>query len=480
MALGVTAAVVDGWLASFSAPWVALHIGDPGATGTANPSAGSATRLAATMSTPTDGVTSIVGTTGPWTNGGATETLSHVSLWSAASAGNFLGSSALTTSVAWSSAGRFTLSALTITIEAITGNPPSAPLNVTSITADAAADVSWYAPSSSGDSAITHYLITPYNGATPLSTTTVAVAATTAVSDSYGTVARRYRVTGLTNGTAYTFKVAARNTQGDGPDSVASGANTPFANLVFGDDFNGPVGARPDPEWWVYDRCGYLAQNEVAWYKQSHCVLDGAGSLKVTAERINTAGPRYPSDPSYPGTITQPWRSGACQGNTRLFYPGAGNSMTFEARFQVNPTAGDGYWPGFFWLEGQEYIEQWKTDPRQDGWNSTTRAEIDIAEWYQTGSPNSYGNVSWAGTNEGPTGCLGDGTLHTQMHTYSCIWTPGTSVVFKRDGVTTATHTNQVPASGAQFFLMIYLQMLSTGSTATESCYVDYVRVYEN
>jgi hypothetical protein len=271
--------------------------------------------------------------------------------------------------------------------------------------------------------------------------------------------------------------VKARNSYGDSAASDASGANTPLSGLVFGDEFNGPANAAPDPEWWVYDRCGYLAQNEIAWYKQTHCVLDGAGNLKVTAEKINTSGPRYPSDPSYPGTIIQPWRSGACQGNTKLFTPSTGNTMTFEARFQVNPNAGDGYWPGFFWLEGQTYINAWKTDPLQEGWDDAGKAEIDVAEWYQSGNANSYGNVSWAGTNE-ITNLTGTG-LATSMHTYQALWKPGTSVIFKRDGATTATHTNQVPSVNAQFFLMIYLQMLASTNTATESCYVDHVRVFD-
>lgn len=357
------------------------------------------------------------------------------------------------------------------------GAPPSAPLKVTSIAKDASASVAWYAPVSSGASAITHYVITPYIGSTPQSATTVPVASVTSLADSYGGTALRATVTGLTNSTAYSFTVKAKNSYGDGQESVASGENTPLSGLVFGDDFNGPLGAAPDPEWWVYDRCGYLAQNEVQWYKPSHCVLDGAGSLKVTAEQISTSGPRYPSDPSYPGTINQPWRSGACQGNSMLFAPAAGNTMTFEAKFQVNANAGQGYWPGFFWLEGQDYIQAWKTDPLQQGWDSTGKAEIDVAEWFQSGGPNSYGNVSWAGTNE-VTNLTGTG-LATSMHTYQALWKPGVRVQFKRDGNITATHTGQVPASGAQFFLMIYMQMLSGATNSPQSAFVDWVRVFD-
>ena len=55
-------------------------------------------------------------------------------------------------------------------------------------------------------------------------------------------------MTGLTNSTAYTFTVHATNTSGAGPESAASGADTPLSGLVFGDDFNGPARTY-DPEW---------------------------------------------------------------------------------------------------------------------------------------------------------------------------------------------------------------------------------------
>jgi hypothetical protein len=151
--------------------------------------------------------------------------------------------------------------------------------------------------------------------------------------------------------------------------------------------------------------------------------------------------------------------------------------MTFEVSQQVCADAGSGFWPGLFWLEGQLYLNAWKTDPLQEGWNSTDKAEIDVAEWYLTGSPNSYGNVTWAGSNNQQ---MTSGTgLATSQHVYSAAWKPGVNCVFRRDGSVTNTSTSQVPSSGAQFFLLIYLQMLSGGSTATESCLIDYVRVYD-
>src|SRR5215831_19368717 len=266
------------------------------------------------------------------------------------------------------------------------GTPPGAPTNVTSITKDACATVSFRGPSSSGSSSVTSYTVTPYIGASAQSTTTVSVGSLGTITNQSGVSFYQANVTGLTNSTAYTFTVKATNSQATGSESAASGANTPLANLVFGDDFNGAASGDIDPEWYVYDnRCGYLAQSEVGAYKADHCVLDGSSNLKLTAEHVSYTVPRYPSDPSFPGNITQPWTSGACQSNTRTFVP-SGTSMTFEVRQQICADAGNGFWPGLFWLEGQNFLTQWKTDPAQPGWDNGTSAEVDVAEWGQFNS----------------------------------------------------------------------------------------------
>ncbi|WP_270886144.1 DUF4082 domain-containing protein [Pedococcus sp. 5OH_020] len=95
---------------------------------------------------------------------------------------------------------------------------PAAPTGVTATAGNASAAVSWTAPADGG-SAITSYTVTPYVGSTAQAATTVSGSppATTAT------------VTGLTNGTAYTFKVSATNAVGTGALSAASGAVTPAA-----------------------------------------------------------------------------------------------------------------------------------------------------------------------------------------------------------------------------------------------------------
>jgi Tol biopolymer transport system component len=96
---------------------------------------------------------------------------------------------------------------------AVTAAAPDAPTNVTAVAGNARATVSWTAPASDPGYPITNYVVTPYVGASPQPATTV------------GNVTQTV-ITGLTNGTVYTFKVKARNAIGDGPDSAASNAVT--------------------------------------------------------------------------------------------------------------------------------------------------------------------------------------------------------------------------------------------------------------
>ena len=74
--------------------FIKLHIGDPGAAGTANPAAVT-TRQSATFSAAAAGAIAL--SNSPAFAMTATETISHISVWSDVAAGNFHWSAALTT-----------------------------------------------------------------------------------------------------------------------------------------------------------------------------------------------------------------------------------------------------------------------------------------------------------------------------------------------------------------------------------------------
>jgi uncharacterized repeat protein (TIGR02543 family) len=88
---------------------------------------------------------------------------------------------------------------------------PGSPTSVIAVAGNANADVSWTAPSTDGGSPITSYVVTSSGGQTCTATSSLICT-----------------VTGLTNGTAYTFTVQAVNSVGSSQASSASSAVTPL------------------------------------------------------------------------------------------------------------------------------------------------------------------------------------------------------------------------------------------------------------
>jgi hypothetical protein len=104
MTVGLAATTLaNNWLnmlrgTAFTAPaatYIKLHTADPGAAGATAPSAVT-TRQAATFSAASAGAIAL--SNSPSFTMTTTETISHISVWDASTAGNFLWSAALTTS----------------------------------------------------------------------------------------------------------------------------------------------------------------------------------------------------------------------------------------------------------------------------------------------------------------------------------------------------------------------------------------------
>jgi hypothetical protein len=102
----------------------------------------------------------------------------------------------------------------TTTIKVGAPTLPGAPTSVHATAGAGSATVSWVAPAN-GSATITAYLITPYKAGVAQATITVV-----------GTVTSKL-ITGLTTGHSYTFKIAARNVVGTGPQSALSNAVAP-------------------------------------------------------------------------------------------------------------------------------------------------------------------------------------------------------------------------------------------------------------
>jgi hypothetical protein len=124
---GLAPSLVSGWLNTLRTAGAAygpvagtfaqLHTGDPGAAGTANVSAGSTSRNSFTFAASATGsALALSAAPAAWTNGGTSETLTHISVWTASTAGTLLFTVALTASKAWASGDTFTLSTLGVAL----------------------------------------------------------------------------------------------------------------------------------------------------------------------------------------------------------------------------------------------------------------------------------------------------------------------------------------------------------------------------
>jgi hypothetical protein len=124
---GLAPSLVSGWLntlrsagsaySAVAATYLQIHTGDPGAAGTSNVSVGSATRNSFTFAASSSGsALALSSAPAAYTNGGTSETLTHVSVWTAASGGTFLFSVALTASKAWASGDSYNQNTLGVSL----------------------------------------------------------------------------------------------------------------------------------------------------------------------------------------------------------------------------------------------------------------------------------------------------------------------------------------------------------------------------
>lgn len=99
---------------ALAAIYVDLHTADPGAAGTTSRAAlAVTTRPAATLGAASSGAVAITGTNPVWTaQAGSNETVSHISVWAAATAGNVHWTAAITTPQLWATGNTFTLTSL--------------------------------------------------------------------------------------------------------------------------------------------------------------------------------------------------------------------------------------------------------------------------------------------------------------------------------------------------------------------------------
>jgi titin len=181
------------------------------------------------------------------------------------------------------------------------GTVPAAPAGVTAVAGNATADVSWSAPAVDGGRAITSYIVTPFVGSTPQSGLAVTV-----TGSGTSPPATQATVTGLTNGTVYTFEIAAGNALGSGPESLPSAGVTP-ATIP-----SAPTGVRAAPG---------TAQATVNWKAPDN------GGLPITSYRVT---PLLAAAPQHALTVTVTAHGGSVPTTAVVTDLVDGTSYTFE------------------------------------------------------------------------------------------------------------------------------------------------------
>jgi hypothetical protein len=151
---------------------------------------------------------------------------------------------------------------------------PGAPTNVVASSGNAQATVSWSPPASSGSGPITSYTIKSMPGAMTMTTPD---GTTTAVS-----------FTGLTNGTMYTFSVAATNASGTGPAATSNPATPTATPMVPSAPTGVAAVANVDHgatiSWTASDNHGSPLQGYAVSFASQSGVLTTAGPMATSAQ----------------------------------------------------------------------------------------------------------------------------------------------------------------------------------------------------
>lgn len=198
---------------------------------------------------------------------------------------------------------------------------PGAPTSVSAVGGNAQATVSFTAPASNGGATITSYTVT----SSPSNITASGSASP-------------ITVTGLTNGTPYTFTVTATNTAGTGSASASSNSVTPAVPPATTFTFTGPSSGSVNSA-----STNFTVTPDNAYSGTITITPSGGGlsSATVLVFSNSSAAQTFTITPTDSGTITlTPTNSGSLSNPSGLIY--TANAVAPSAPASVSATAGDG------------------------------------------------------------------------------------------------------------------------------------------
>ncbi len=250
-------------------------------------------------------------------------------------------------------------------------------------------------------------------------------------------------------------------------------------NLVWSDEFNGPVGSAPNPANWTYDTGdGGWGNSELENYTNS------TNNSRIVSDTNATDGSALaiiaidtqPGNPNY-GTVGRYTSARLLTSGLQSFQYGY-----MEARIQM--PYGDGIWPAY-WMLGNNIGSV--------GWPAC--GEMDIMENIGNSADQPLNHSSLHAPNWNPTGTYtlpGGALYHNAYHTFAALWQPN-QIQFYVDGVLFETQ-NSAGAAGAggtyefnsSMFFLLNLAVGGSwpgspdaGTSFPQTMLVDYVRVYQ-
>ncbi|MEV4171611.1 discoidin domain-containing protein [Nonomuraea sp. NPDC049709] len=295
---------------------------------------------------------------------------------------------------------------------------------------------------------------------------------------------RYVRMYGTQRATAYGYSLWEFQVYGTGgnptdpPAPPKDPANPPA--LVWGDEFNGPAGSKPDAAKWRADP-GTGPNNELEYYtNHDNASMDGQGHLVMEARKQATPGSACPPDP-LTGSTTCQYTSARMNTGTKFHF----TYGRVEARIKV--PKGNGLWPAF-WMMGADFLT---------GRPWPYNGEIDIMEVLGKDVKTSYSTVHAPAYNGGggigsPYTLPNGADYSDDFHVWAANW-DSKGIVYTLDGRTVFTLSkDQVEQTRGPwifdhpFYLILNLAVggdwpgpPNTATPFPSRMLVDYVRVYQ-
>jgi len=209
---------------------------------------------------------------------------------------------------------------------------PGTPTALSATGGNAQASLTWTAPTDNGGSAITDYAV-QFSGDSGSTWTTFSRAASATASQT---------VTGLTNGTAYVFRVAAINAIGTGAYTAASSSVTPTAADAFTTkiiNVNGPNNATTSYGSWSGSGTVASKLTPSATFKSAKLITGISGTLRITGT-VNSGYDGYGHSIRTNGGASLIATGGELSINISVSV-----SVGDEITFSSDGTGGASFWP---------------------------------------------------------------------------------------------------------------------------------------